>query len=156
MSKLKNMTVLVLSLSLIFISGQLASLSPAEIPKPGPKPKNIRECVKIPCPPVADIMNCNIIKASGGIVGLARLRLSWAYDLGERPYRLLITVFRKQGHSPSWRNIMPASKSFEARPPTRTAADVTIFGLYPGDYQIVFQAYYSCNRVQEFPFIRRL
>jgi hypothetical protein len=107
------------------------------------------------CASVADITDCQIIEASGGTVGYATIRLAWTYATGERPDRLLITVYRFQGGE--WDNIMPSDEPFEVPSPSATTAtDVTIWRLFHGDYRIVFTAYYSCDREEEFIFEREL
>lgn len=157
MRKFKNVTILFVCVSLLFVSGQIAPVSSQEMPTPGPKPE---ELIKppIPCPrlPIAAIRDAQIIEASGGTVGFARLRLSWTYGPQEKPYKLLITVYRKQGTPPTWQNIMPESRPFEVIPPTSTTAGVTIFRLFAGEYKIDFTAYYSCNRKRVYSFERRI
>jgi len=108
------------------------------------------------CPPIAGITSCHIVEASGGTAGFARLRLSWTYaSTGEKPYRLLITVYRLQAGS--WDNIMPSNRPFGVISPAHTTtADVTIFRLFSGDYRIVFKAFYSCNREREYTFEKHI
>jgi hypothetical protein len=109
--------------------------------------------------PIAAITDCQIIGQSGGTVGTARLRLKWTYAAsGVKPTKLLITVYRLQGISPgSWDNIMPSGQAFNVpSPATTTESDVLIWRLFSGDYRIVFKAFYSCNRVQEYMFQRHI
>jgi len=149
MRKIKNITSLVIIVSLLFLLSQVAPVSsqqiPKEIPRPGPTPEELRK--PIPCPrvPIAAITDAQIIGASGSISGFARLRLSWTYGPGEKPLELLITVFRKQGTPPTWLNLMPRGEPFNVTPPSSTTADVTIFTSFSGDYKIDFTAYYFCK-----------
>lgn len=108
------------------------------------------EITIIDCPTTAEVTNAQIIEASGGTVGFARLRLRWAYSTGELPERLLITVYRFQGGE--WDNIMRNDEPFELPDPTVTESDVVIFRLFDGDYRLVFNAFYSCDREAEFTF----
>ncbi len=106
---------------------------------------------------MAAITDCQIIGASGGTVGMARLRLRWAYAAtGVKPYKLLITVYRLQGIPPgSWDNIMPSGQAFNVpSPATTTESDVMIWRLFTGDYRIVLKAFYTCDRVREYTFQR--
>lgn len=109
------------------------------------------------CPAVAPITDCQIIEASGGTVGFARLRLLWSYGSpGVRPSRLLIIVYRFQGGT--WDNIMPSEEPYEVESPEdTTVADVTIWRLFSGDYRIVFETY-NCEgrKFQEFTFERQI
>lgn len=109
--------------------------------------------------PPAAITDCQIIEQSGGTVGPARLRLKWTYAAtGVKPYKLLITVYRRQGPPPgTWGNIMPSGQAFNVpSPATTTESDVMIWRLFAGDYKIVFQAFYTCNRVREYTFERHI
>lgn len=109
----------------------------------------------IECASIAAVTSCQIIEASGGTVGFARLRLRWTYGTGEKPYRLLITVFRRSGDT--WDNIMPSEESFEVpSPETTTESDVTIFRLFSGDYRMVLKAFYTCEREAEYAFEQHL
>lgn len=109
----------------------------------------------VACDPIADITDCQIIEASGGTVGYARLRLRWTYGTGEKPNQLLITVYRRSAGE--WGNIMPGEEPFNVpSPESTTESDVTIFRLFSGDYKIVFHASYSCDREEEFVFERHL
>ena len=108
---------------------------------------------------MAAITDCQIIGASGGTVGMARLRLRWTYAAtGVKPNKLLITVYRLQGIPPgSWDNIMPSGQAFNVpSPATTTESDVMIWRLFSGDYRIVMKAFYTCNRVKEYKFERHI
>lgn len=109
----------------------------------------------VACDPIADITNCQILEASGGTVGYVRLKLGWNYGAGERPNALLITVYRSSAGA--WDNIMPGEDPFNVpSPETTTVSDVIIFRLFSGDYKIVFDASYSCEREKQFSFERHI
>lgn len=102
------------------------------------EPLIIKPPWKIP----ARITHCQIIEASGGTVGFARLRVAWSYGAGYRPVKMWITVFRLQGGE--WFNVMPNDEPQEIPDPaTTTQADVTIFRLFAGKYKIVFKVFYE-------------
>ncbi len=106
------------------------------------------------CSPIAEITDAQIIEASGGTVGFARMLIGWNYAAGETPSELTITVYRLQGGS--WDNIMPSDTPFVVTDPGTREADVIIFRLFTGDYRIQFNAGYSCSRTEEFTFERSI
>ena len=103
------------------------------------------------CSPIANINDCQIIEASGGTVGFAKLLLRWAYGNGEKPSRLLIKVFRYSADD--WLNIMPNGEPFEVPSPQSTLeSEVIIFRLFSGNYKLELEAFYSCNRKELYIF----
>jgi|GEM_PF-1764427 len=104
------------------------------------------------CLPTAAIKNCVITGASGGTSGFAQMSFAWSFDTPPRikPNKLLLTVFRK--HSGSWVNIMPSGKAFTVNPPSSTSATVLIYKLFSGEYKVLFEAFYTCNRIRNYTF----
>jgi hypothetical protein len=141
--------------SFVFVLGMMTPVSSVEMSKPGAKVGDLTTRT-VPCPSIAAVTSCTVLEASGGTVGFARLKLSWTFGTGEKPSKLFITVYRKEGTPPDWNNIMPSSTPFEVKPATKTTTDVMIFRLFSGDYKIVFTAHYSCSRVKEYTFFRHI
>jgi len=107
------------------------------------------------CDPIAQITDCQIIGAAGGTVGFATLRLKWIYGNGEKPHKLLITIYRFAAQE--WQNVMPSNQPFDVpTPQTTTDSQITIFRLFSGKYKIVMNASYSCDREEEFIFERQI
>ena len=144
------------------LAAEQKTISPQEIEKPQHQRTVPHHKIKKPqqlCLIIAPITDCQIVGASGGTVGFAQLQLSWTYAAsGVKPHKLLITVYRLQGTPPgTWDNIMPSDQAFEvSSPATTTTASVLIYRLFSGDYRIVFEAHYSCNRVREYTFERHI
>jgi hypothetical protein len=145
-----------LSVSLVFVLGMMTPASSVEMDQSKAKTEVPRVTTTVPCPAMAAVTGCTILEASGGTVGFARLKLSWTFGAGEKPNKLFITVYRKEGTPADWNNIMPSSTPFEVTPSTKTSTGVTIFRLFSGDYKIVFTAHYSCSRVKEYTFLRHI
>lgn len=167
MKRVNHTRIIIMVVTVLFLLVQVApALSHAKmvVAKQKTPKKAISPAYKLDkpveaCLAIAAITNCQIVGASGGTVGFARLQLSWTYAAtGVKPKKLFITVYRLQGPSPgTWDNIMPSDQPFEvASPATTTAASVLIFRLFSGDYRIVFKAHYSCNRVREYTFERHI
>lgn len=103
----------------------------------------------------ARVIDCRVLEATGGAPGFARLRLGWRYcDPGERPQRLLVTVYHEEQH---WKNIMPDGQACTVAHPERaTQADVMVLRLYKGPHKIVLRASYADHADLEYAFERLL
>ncbi len=157
MRKFKRTAIWGLCVSLLFVLGMMTPVSSAEMDPSKAKTQILTPVTRtVPCPAIAAVTGCTILEASGGTVGPARLKLSWTFGAGEKPNKLFITVYRKEGTPADWNNIMPSSAPFEVKPSTKTSTDVMIFRLFSGDYKIVFTAHYSCSRVKEYTFFRHI
>jgi hypothetical protein len=156
MRKFKRTAIWGLCVSLVFVLGMMTPVSSVEMDKSKAKTEIPKITEAVPCPAMAAVTGCTVLEASGGTVGFARLKLSWTFGTGQKPNKLFITVYRREGTPADWNNIMPSSAPFEVKPSTKTSTDVKIFRLFSGDYKIVFTAHYSCSRVKEYTFFRHI
>ena len=112
---------------------------------------NVVLCSMQICPVTASMLYLDLLEFGGSISGFGHMTIAWDWSEGLPPQGLLITVYRNEGGQ--WVNVMPSQEPYEVPSPESTKqADVTIWRTWQGDYRLVFNASYSCNREREFAF----
>ena len=144
--KIITLALIVFVLVLVWQTNHVSSQP--KIPKPGPKPEDLRK--PIPPPALAPITNPHIPECSGGTVGPARLVLVWSYGTGLKPEKVVIDVQREREGSV----LMPKGTLIEVSG-TETRKEVTIFRLYDVPYTLIFTAHYPPWGQRTYTFVKR-
>lgn len=145
--KIITLALIVFFMILVVQTNPASSQQP-KVPKPGPKPEELRK--PIPPPALAPITNSRIIECSGGTVGPARLVLVWSYGTGVKPEKVVIDVQREREGSV----LMPLGTLVEVSG-TETRKEVIIFRLYDVPHTLIFTAHYPPWGQRTYTFVKR-